>query len=325
MRGVDLNVFDFDYDLTWAAFFMNSENYVYGRYGSRDEGSAEAGLSLKGLKYAMQQALNAYKKTPRAKSEIKHAERRGLPAKIENYPAAARVKKDACFHCHQVHNFQHDLFLSKKSWNKDRMWIFPPPKTIGLEMDIDQGNKIAAVTPETSAEKSGLQPGDVLQKLNRIAIASGADIQYALQNAPQQGTINAAWTRNDRTMSGTIELFQGWRISDISWRGSMWSMPPAMGIYGRDLTSAEKAKLGLGKDRLAFSQGNYVPPKPKQAGIRAKDIIIGVDGKPLKMTMLQFNVYMRTNYNVGDKVTFNLFRKGKRIKVPMTLPRHPRN
>jgi hypothetical protein len=35
MRGVNLNVFDFDYDLTWAALFLNSDQRVLGRFGDR--------------------------------------------------------------------------------------------------------------------------------------------------------------------------------------------------------------------------------------------------------------------------------------------------
>jgi hypothetical protein len=41
MRGVDLTTFDFDYDLTWAAFFMNANEHIYGRYGGRDEGPVQ--------------------------------------------------------------------------------------------------------------------------------------------------------------------------------------------------------------------------------------------------------------------------------------------
>jgi serine protease Do len=135
MRGIDLNVFDFD--LTWAGFFMNADDYVYGRYGSRDEGPAEAGLSLDGLKYAMQQTLKAYQQIPRSKPTAKIAESRGLPTRVENYAAAKRVKKDACIHCHQVHNFQQELFWSKKTWTKDNMWLYPPPKSIGIELEVD--------------------------------------------------------------------------------------------------------------------------------------------------------------------------------------------
>jgi S1-C subfamily serine protease len=95
-------------------------------------------------------------------------------------------------------------------------------------------------------------------------------------------------------------------------------------MYGQNLSTARKKELGLSEKRLAFRQGNSVPPKTKRAGMRAGDIVVGVDGKKLKMTMLQFNVYIRSNYNVGDKVKFNIIRNGKRLEIPMTLPLHPR-
>ncbi len=324
MRGVDLNVFEFDFDLTWAALFMNADDHVYGRYGARDEGTAEEGLSLAGLKYAMQKSLEAFGKNPRAKPAGKIAELAKLPARVEKYPAARRVKANACIHCHQVYNFRHDLLWTSKRWSKDNMWVYPPAKTVGLELETDQGDRVHAVKPNSVADRAGLRAGDTLDRLNGIRSFSRADVQYALEKAPKSGSVSVAWTRSGRTMNGTLTLEKGWRTSDVSWRGSMWSMPPAPGVYGRNLSATEKRKLGLAEKRLAFRQGNYVPPRTRKAGIRARDIIIGVDGKKLELSMLQFNVYIRANYNVGDRVTFNVIRGGKRMEIPMTLPVHPR-
>ena len=324
MRGVNLNEFDFDFDLTWAAFFMNADGHVYGRYGSRDEGPADAGLSLKGLKYAMSQALKAYRAKPGAKSEGDIAKKAGLPARPELYPAARRIKKNSCIHCHQIYNFQHALFWSKKTWSKDRMFVYPPPKVLGLELEVDQGDKLKSVKPGSIAAQAGLKKGDVLTKLNATSIASPADVQYALNRAPNSGTASIRWTRGGKALSATLKLPKGWRRSDFSWRASMWTAPPAVGIYGRNLNADQKRKLGLGPKRLAFYQGNYVPPKTRRAGIRARDVIVGVDGKKLEMKMLQFNAWLRENYNVGDKVVFDVIRRGKRMKIPMTLPVNPR-
>jgi hypothetical protein len=34
-NALDLALFQFDFDLTFAAFFMNADKTIYGRYGTR--------------------------------------------------------------------------------------------------------------------------------------------------------------------------------------------------------------------------------------------------------------------------------------------------
>src|SRR5215831_17654422 len=101
MRGVNLNVFDFDYDLTWMAFLMNADEKVYGRFGGRNADSADEYLTLGGLKAAMREALAAYRRDPMALGPA--AER--PPRTVEHYPAAKRLRANTCIHCHQVWDF----------------------------------------------------------------------------------------------------------------------------------------------------------------------------------------------------------------------------
>jgi len=69
MKGVDLSQFQFDYDLTWAAFFMNPDGAIYGRYGTRSVAGAMAHNSLESLKNAMKRALELHRNYP-ANKEI---------------------------------------------------------------------------------------------------------------------------------------------------------------------------------------------------------------------------------------------------------------
>jgi len=319
MRGVDLSRFDFDFDLTWAALFMNPRGHVYGRYGSRDEGPAEEGLSLKGLKYAMKQSLSAYHAQPEVKPVRVARALRNEPVQPERYPAARRLKAGACIHCHAVYNFRNELLWQSRKWTKERMWIYPPPKSIGIELERNQEDRIAKIRTDSTASRSGLRAGDVLESLNGLRISSAADVQYALQHAPGAGRIPVTWIRDGRKRTGHLLLPKGWRRSDISWRASMWSMPPVTGVYGKDLSVSQKQKFGLGPKRLAFRMGRFVPKQPRKAGIRAGDIIIGINNKRLNMTMLQFNVYIREKHHVGDRVIFNIIRNGKRQNFPMQL------
>ena len=80
MRGVNLDVFDFDFDLTLAAFFVSPNEKVYGRYGSRDATSPDSRVSLAGLHYAMTEALAVH----RSKSEDGRSKIEGRGSKLDH-------------------------------------------------------------------------------------------------------------------------------------------------------------------------------------------------------------------------------------------------
>lgn len=313
MRGVDLRVFDFDYDLTWAGFFMNADQEIYGRFGGRGEGDAETYLTLPGLKYAMRQALDAHR--------AKRVQPRSPPkpvVSVDQFPAAARVTGE-CIHCHQVYDFSRESLRGEKKWKLDDVWTYPPPKNLGLVLDPKQGNHVLKVTRNSPADAAGLRKNDVLRSVGDWRVASYGDIQYALHYASEGSPISVTIERDGRSMPATIKPREGWRESDPTWRGSMWALAPPAAVYGKDLEPAEKKDLGLTKKRLAFYQGDFVPAPSRKAGIQARDIIIGIDGKELEMTMLQFNVHVRLNFKVGDKITYNVIRDGKRLEIPMVL------
>src|SRR5262249_9854345 len=112
MRGVDLRRFDFDHDLTWAGFFLSPRGNVLGRFGGRDASSPDKYLTLKGLKHAMALALSFARQNATGMRPAAEA-----PAGVEHvelFPAAARLKANACIHCHQVYDFRRDFLRSKK-------------------------------------------------------------------------------------------------------------------------------------------------------------------------------------------------------------------
>ncbi len=318
MRGVNLNVFDFDYDLTWVGFFLNAQERVYGRYGGRDAGEADARLTLPGLKHAMQQALATHRREARTRPT-----RSPQPELIaESYPASRNLKAGACIHCHQVYEFRREVERTRGTWRNELSWNWlpPPPDNLGLHLDVNRGNRIVSVRPDSPAGRAGLRADDELTSLNYAPVAAIADVQMALRDAPQAGTIPVTYLRGTRTVTGSLVVTGNWKQSDLSWRAFMWGLAPQASVYGKDLTEEEKRTLGLSPKALAFRQGNYVPDAARGAGIRANDLILGVDGKRFEMTMLQFNASVRLNYKVGDRVVFNLIRNGQRLEVPMTLP-----
>src|SRR5687767_5916275 len=69
--GMDLSIFQFDYELTWAVFLMNADKTIYGRYGSRSEHSnTSKDISIDGLRKALEGALELHAAYPANNKEL---------------------------------------------------------------------------------------------------------------------------------------------------------------------------------------------------------------------------------------------------------------
>jgi len=306
----DLSLFEFDYDLTLMIFFLDAAENIYGRYGGRDSEGPDTRQSLAGLRYAAEATLKMHDQgTP-----IKRG--RAQPRYIRDFPAANRQR---CVHCHQAKEIIYDQLRRDGKWSRDLIWRYPLPDRLGLVLEIDRGNVVEQVSPDSPASRLGLQAGDVVRSLAEVPIHSFADAQYALDRAPPKGTITARWQREGETLTGKLDLPAGWRKTDITWRPSMRTVIPSARVYGRDLTAQERQLHGLTATELAFWQGYPVSSPAKAAGVREGDIILGFDDKQLELEAYDFLGFVRRNYLVGDRVTINLLRDKKRLAIPMTL------
>jgi membrane-associated protease RseP (regulator of RpoE activity) len=313
MRGVNLDVFDFDYDLDFAILLLTPDQQVIGRFSGRGGDDPGRYLTFPALRYALEEALKAPR--PRARNTALPA-----PDIVENYPAIERMKADACVHCHNVYDFRRQTLQQAGKWRKEMVWVYPLPDNLGIHLDPEQGNRVESVDGTSAAGKLQLKAGDVLQTVNGVRTASFADVQYALQRAPATGGIVLTWTRAGVQHQGTLQPGAGWRETDLSWRASTKKLGPAPSIHGEDLPPEDRQRLGLGANQLAMVLGAFQPAIARQAGLRQGDIIVGADDRKLALTARQFEVYVRLNYQPGQKITYNLLRAGQPAKVTLTLP-----
>ncbi len=311
IAGADLRLFEFDHDLTWYCFFLNADEHIYGRYGGRDASDPHARISLKGLHYALEQALESHKSPPTP------APRQAKPFRAEDFAAAKR--HNGCIHCHNVNEFRRADLKKDGNWSRDDLWVYPLPENVGLTLDVDVGNRVKSVLANSAAEKVGVKPGDFVKKLNGYPVASFADASYGLHKSPAKGEIPIVWQRDGKEQTARLEVVDGWRKTNIVWRPSLLDVLPSMPLSGDDLTADEKKKLGLTEKRVAFRQDKFVHSTLKAVGVQKDDVIVGIDGKTMDGTMDEFLGYVRRNYLVGDKVTLNILREGKPITAAMTL------
>jgi serine protease Do len=314
ITGADLSLFEFDYDLTWFGFFLSADEVVYGRYGGRDAKSDEARLSLAGLTYAARKALEQHKARAGEKPPA-----RDKPTLAERLPAAQARKRQECIHCHQVNEFRRIDLQAAGKWSRDDLWVYPLPENVGLTLEVDRGDVVKAVAPDSAAAKAGLKAGDMLARLNGQSVASFADAQYALHKAPKSGTIPVEWRRGSEAMTGKLEVADGWRKTNVTWRPSLLDILPSLPVSAEDLTPAEKKALGLSEGRAAFRQDKFVHSTLKAVGLKAGDVIVGLNGKGIDGTMDDFLGFVRREHLVGDEVTLNVLRDGKPVEIKLTL------
>jgi membrane-associated protease RseP (regulator of RpoE activity) len=313
MRGLDLNVFDFDYDLTWFALMLAPDGTVLGRFGGRDADTPGKYHSLAGLRYSLEQALARFRKGEVPKVQP------AAPERAEDFPAARQLTAKACIHCHHVYEFRRAARQQAGTWKLDEVWVYPQPDNVGLKLERDQGDRLAAVEPGSAAARAGLRAGDRLQSVHGLPVASVADVQYALHRAPTGGAVAVSWQRQGQALGGRLELPAGWKKTDVSWRWSLKTLSPSPGVQGFDLTADEKQTLGLAPGALAFRQHGFVSAEARHAGVRTNDVIVGVNEHRPAMTVQQFEAFIRLTYRPGDVVTLQVLRGKERLELPLKL------
>jgi serine protease Do len=311
IEGMDLRRFEFDYDVTWYAFFLNADETIYGRYGGRDARGAEARFSWKGLRYAMERALEQHRQPPPPTRLA------GRPLRAEDYPAAKQHR--GCIHCHNINEFRRAAELAAGTWQRDSIWVYPLPENVGLVLDNDAGDRIEAVLENSPAARAGLRAGDRLIRLNGYTVASFADVSYALHKAPAQGSIPIIWERNGHVQQGELRVSAGWRKTNITWRPSLLDLLPALPIAGEDLSPGEKAQLGLRQQQAALRLVGRLHESLIRAGLQPGDVLLAVDGVTLQGPGENLLAYVRQNYLVGDTITLQVLRNGKRLELRYSL------
>src|SRR5205823_347283 len=145
-----------------------------------------------------------------------------------------------------INEFRRADLKAAGKWDRTSVWVYPLPENVGLTLDVDAGDRVKAVAAGSPAAKAGLQPGDRLRSLNGRPVASSGDAQYALHKGPPgRGSIPVAWLHDGKEHSAALEVADGWRKTNLTWRPSMLDILPSVPFNGDDLTAAEKKKLGL--------------------------------------------------------------------------------
>jgi hypothetical protein len=327
-NGMDMELFQFDYDLTWAVMFLNADRTIYGRYGTRAGRELNKEISLAGLQKALAGALELHKNYANVKPRLAGKTGPAPQVKVpEAYPMLRKVgytatvnprnpnggNPGACIHCHQINN---NVYRSYRGAGKpipdQALWTYPMPDVLGLELDVAERATVKSVARGSSAEKDGFQAGDLLAALGGQPLLSIADVQWVLHRAGTgAGTLQAEVLRGGATQprTRTLTLPADWRKrGTFAWRACNGIISP-LPEDSHDLTMDEKQPLGLAKDAIA------IRVRYAARGFQKDDVIVEVDGQRRGMTASDFIAFTVQQKKPGDKIALTVRRGGKEHKL----------
>lgn len=341
-NGLDLELFQFDTDQSFAVFMLNADRTIYGRFGTRSHRTEWLGdVSLPGLAKSLQGALDLHKEYPAnreslvgktgGKPEVATPEQ--YPSLKEKYTDTLNYKGDvakSCIHCHQIGEAQRAFYWgAKKPIPEKIMFPYPHPKSLGLIIDSKEMATVKSVEADSVAQRTGLRAGDRIVSFAGQPPLSIADIQWALhQTDPVGAELPIAVDRDGETVTLEMKLDKGWRKSgDLSWRVTSWSYCRMVtgGFRCEKLDDEARNKLDLDKQAMALlikSVGRYgAHAAAKNAGILKGDVLVSYDGRKDFASETELFNYAINHKSAGDKVDLTVLRDGK--KRTFQLPIQP--
>ena len=338
-NALDLALFQFDYDLTFAVFFLNADKTIYGRFGSRsDRKDAAKDISMEGFRKALAAALDLHKHYPANKASLAGKQPRPTRFKTpEDFPSLAGKYKptldyegkvvQSCMHCHQVRDAERRFLRDDKKPVPDSvLYPYPMPNATGLSLDPKEKAKVTSVIASSPAEKAGFKVGDEILSLEGQPILSIADVQWVLHNAAEPATLNAQVLRGRKRVRLALDLASDWRRqSDIAWRTSTWDLRrmAAGGMVLQDSTAEERRAARLSDDTLALHV-NHVGEYGEhavamRAGFKKDDILVSVDGQTSHLAESELFRYLLQRKMPGEKIPVTVLRDGERMNLELLL------
>lgn len=334
-NGMDLSQFQFDYDQSWSAFFLNSDMTIYGRYGTRShQRESKDDVSLEGFAKALSGALELHAEFPKHRPAL--VAKRGADSVIkvpEQFPSLKGKygpKLDyegkvvqSCIHCHQVGEAIRLVARSAdKSVSDKVLYPYPNPKIFGLILDPQDKAKVKQVIAGSSAEQDGFRAGDEIATLAGQPILSIADVQWVLHQASEMGALDAEVLRSGERHSRKLTLAKGWRQrDDISWRATSWDLRRMTlgGLLLETLPNDKREELKLRPDQLALRAkhvGQYNEHAvAKKAGFVKDDVIVAIDGNTAATSESELMTKLLNAKRPGDVTTFRVRRGDREIEM----------
>ncbi len=337
-NGLDLSLFQFDTDQSFAVFMLNADGTIYGRFGTRsDQTQWTDDVSIEGLAKALDGALSLHQAFPANKAEL--AGKKGPPADFavpEQFPQlkgryGAELNYEgnvvqSCIHCHQIGDAQRQSHIEQKGTLPEPvLFSYPHPKAIGLILDPKERATVLRAQPGSVAAKAGFEEGDEIRSMDGQPLLSLADVQWVLHHVkPSGGSVKAVVQRAGKEREVLLELPAGWRRrDDIAWRASSWQLRRTAlgGMFLKPLSAEQRAERKLPADGMALRAehvGQFAPHDvAKKAGVKKEDVLISFNGRSDFARETDLLAYALNEIEPDGTVEAVFLREGERVVVSL--------
>ncbi len=217
-------------------------------------------------------------------------------------------------------------------------------KAKDLKLAAVRGVVVMDVEPGSPAAKSGLKDNDVIMQYDGQTVEGTVQFRRLVRETPAGRTVTLEISRNGATQNVSVDLGDRSAFFEKKMKGKMrdfdnalaFSMPNPDFSFAMPVMEGRSPLLGIGAEDLSGQLGSYfgapdgtgilvreVRPgmAAEKAGIKAGDVIIKVDGKPVR-TLADLRAQLRDKAD-QKPVNLGILRKGAEMSVAVTMDKQP--
>ena len=215
-------------------------------------------------------------------------------------------------------------------------------KAKDLKLSAERGVVVMDVEPDGPAAKAGLKENDVIMQYEGQVVEGTVQFRRLVRETPTGRTVALVISRNGATQNVSVELGERSAFFEKRLKGKMrdfdnafaFSMPNQDFTLAMPPVDARMPSLGINAEDLSGQLGSYFGAPDgtgilirevrsgtaaAKAGLQAGDVIIKVDGKPVR-TLADLRVVLRDKSD-QKSVTLGIIRKTAEMSVTVGIER----
>lgn len=178
-------------------------------------------------------------------------------------------------------------------------------------LDRPEGALVSNVLPDSAAEKAGLKSGDVIRKFNGQPIVSSGDLTALVGQAMPGDKVTLELWRQGKREEVQAKLGDASDKTTQVAQDSHDKSPGRLGLALRPLQPQEKREAGVSSGLMIEDAAGAAA----QAGVQSGDVLLAVNGTPVKSVEQVRALVARSNKSVALLIE----RDGDKIFVPVRL------